>query len=97
MLQDKYVARSPEAAWRVIDGEALIITPRESVLHSLNPVGTSIWEHADGRLKVAEIVEAIVDEFDVDPARAQEDVDGFINELSGQGMIALTDEPNPID
>lgn len=97
MLLDKYVARSPEVAWRVIEGETLVITPRESALHSLNPMGTTIWELADGRLKVSEIVDAIVEEFDVDRARAEEDATAFINELLEQGLISLTDEPAPVE
>jgi len=96
-LMDKYVARSPEAAWRVIEGEALIITPRESTLHSLNPVGTSIWEHADGRTRVSEIVDAITEEFDVDRARAEEDVKEFLQQLLEQGIIKISDEPGPVE
>ena len=47
-MRECYVARNPHTAWRVYDGEAVILLTEDSTLNSLNVVGTLIWETADG-------------------------------------------------
>ena len=46
----QYLTRS-EAAFRVIDGEAIIVAARTSRMYALNPVGTVIWQQADGTMR----------------------------------------------
>ena len=41
-----YVAQNLDTPTRTIDGEALVITPHDSMLHSLNATATYVWEHA---------------------------------------------------
>jgi len=48
-VAERYVLQNPRVAWRVYEGEAVIISPDDSSLHSLNGMGTLIWESADGR------------------------------------------------
>ena len=51
-----YIARSREIAARVLDGEMMIMSSRDSTLFSLNEVGTMIWQAADGATSLEEIV-----------------------------------------
>lgn len=95
MLLDKYVSRSADAAWREIDGEAQVIVPRESELHSLNEVGTAIWKYADGSRKVSEIVNAIMDDFDVEKSVAEQDTLNFIQALVDMELAQVSDNPIP--
>ena len=63
-----YIARATEVAARSLDGEMMIMSARDSTLFTLNPVGTLIWQSADGNTPLAEIVERkICAEFAVDP------------------------------
>ena len=59
------LAKSPETAWRVIEGEAMILSLDNKVFRGLNSVGSRVWELIDGRRSVDEIVSQIVGEFDV--------------------------------
>jgi hypothetical protein len=86
---DRYITRDPDAAWRVFEDGAVIVTPQESVMHSLNPVGTRIWELADGTLTVNEILDVIVEEFEVDRESAEQDVLQFCRALADKGMLAI--------
>ena len=81
------LAKAPTTAWRVIEGEAVILSMDSKVLRGLNPVGSRIWELIDGRRSVEEIVGAIVKEFDVEPARAGEDVRSFVQEVLDKGLV----------
>ncbi len=86
---DRYITRDPDAAWRVFEDGAVIVSPTESVMHSLNPVGTRIWELADGTLTVSEILDTVLDEFDVTRDQAEKDIATFCQELSDKGMLTV--------
>ncbi|MBI3030215.1 MAG: PqqD family protein [Candidatus Rokubacteria bacterium] len=81
------VAKAPTTAWRIIEGEAVILSMETKVLRGLNPVGSRVWELIDGRRDVEEIIEEIVQEFDVAAAEAGRDVMGFIQELLDRGLV----------
>lgn len=86
---DRYITRNPDAAWRVFEDGAVIVSPTESVMHSLNPVGTRIWELADGTLNMNEILDTILEEFDVTREQAAADVSDFAEALSDKGMLTV--------
>lgn len=75
-------------ASRVIDGKAIVITIDSNQLHVLNDVGTRVWQLADGRTLEA-IVDAIVDEFDVDREQASLDVCRFAEQLLAIGAAQI--------
>jgi coenzyme PQQ synthesis protein D (PqqD) len=93
MPPDRYPAQNPRAAWRVYDGEAVIVSPEDSTLHTLNPVGTFIWEAADGRTPLDCIVGRVCEAFDVDRATAAEDTTTFVEQLSRRGLLTVLDAP----
>jgi hypothetical protein len=78
--------RSERIAARVVDGKALIVVLDERQLHTLNEVGTRVWELCDGR-SVGEIADAITAEFEVDRASALGDVLRFVTELQKLGAL----------
>ncbi|MDB5096007.1 MAG: hypothetical protein JWM80_428 [Cyanobacteria bacterium RYN_339] len=67
-------ARSPKVAARVINGEAMILTPHDSVLHTLNPVATRIWELLPTHPTLAAVVETLTSEYDAAPDEIERDV-----------------------
>jgi hypothetical protein len=93
-MPDHYPAQNPLAAWRVYEGEAVIVSPEDSMLHTLNAVGTFIWEAADGRTALEAIVDRVVDTFEVDHATATRDAAAFIDELTRKGLLTLLPAPS---
>jgi hypothetical protein len=81
------VAKNPKTAWRIIEGEAVILSLDTKVLRGLNPVGSRIWELIDGQRSLEEIVRLIVQEFDVTPEDAAQDVHAFTQELLDRGLV----------
>ena len=81
------LAKAPATAWRVIEGEAVILSLETKVLRGLNPVGSRVWELIDGQRSVEEIVGVIVEEFDVAPQEAARDVRGFVQEILDRGLV----------
>jgi Coenzyme PQQ synthesis protein D (PqqD) len=94
-VPDGYPAQNPRAAWRVYDGKAVIVSPEDSMLHTLNPVGTLIWEAADGCTTLQSIVGRVCDAFDVDRATAARDAAAFVEQLSRRGLLTVLEAPRP--
>ena len=81
--------RAPNVAWRVLDGKAVLVAPTSPLVHTLNPVGTFVWELADGR-PVASIVDALVNEFTVTRTQALADVELFVADLRKKNLLILS-------
>jgi hypothetical protein len=94
-MPDDYPAQNPRAAWRVYDGEAVIVSPEDSMLHTLNPVGTLIWEAADGRTTLDVIVGRVCDAFEVDRVTATRDAARFVEQLRARGLLTVRETPSP--
>ena len=74
-------------AWRVIDGQAVILSLEDKQIRGLNPVGTFIWELLDGKTSLDQIEQNVLEEFNVDLAEVREDIQEFIKSLMKNEMI----------
>lgn len=91
-----YIARSTALAARVLDGEMMIMSARDSKLFTLNPVGTAIWQAADGTTPLADIVrQKICVEFEIAPEQALKDAEEFVADLAGHGVLIVAENPIP--
>ena len=86
---EDYIVPDKRTASRIIEKEAVILTLQDSMLHTLNRVGTRVWELADGTRTIEEITTIISDEFEVDKATAQVDILELVAEFQSKGMITL--------
>lgn len=94
-MLDRYPVKRPEMAWRVYDGQAVILCPDDSTLNTLNVVGTLIWELADGQTPLSVIVGQICSEFDVEPAQAEKDAHAFVDNLCRRGLLTVSESAHP--
>ncbi len=74
-------------AWREIDGETVIISPGDSVMHELNDTGSFIWKYLDGKRSAAEIAALLRSEFNVALETAATDTEALLEELAGQHLV----------
>ena len=72
----------------------MIMSAVDSTFFTLNEVATVIWQAADGRTSLSDIVASrICPEFDVDPGQAGRDAEQFINDLSRHGILLVSERP----
>ena len=89
-----YVARSSAIAARALAGEMMVMNSADSTFFTLNEVATAIFQAADGRTPLRQIVrDKICGEFDVDPEQAQCDAEQFVAELSSHGILLVSEHP----
>jgi hypothetical protein len=78
----------------MIGGETMVMSALDSTFFTLNEVASTIWQAADGRTPLSEIVTGkVCQEFDVDRERAQRAADRFVEELSQHGILLVSDQP----
>jgi hypothetical protein len=93
-MSETYIARSPAIAARMLAGEMMVMNSADSTFFTLNEVATAIWQAADGRTPLSQIVrEQICEQFEIDPEQAQADAEHFVAELSGHGILLVSDTP----
>jgi len=87
-IEPRIPIHHPRTASRLFSGEAVIITPAENTVRMFNPVGSRIWELMDGQHSVGQIIAALIDEFDVEPERAQHTTLEFFAMLEEKELVA---------
>jgi hypothetical protein len=93
-MAEKYIMRSSAIAARMLGGEMMIMSVKDSTFFTLDPVATAIWQAADGQTTLSEIVaRKICVEFDVSAETAEPDAEHFVAELAGHGILLVSDEP----
>jgi hypothetical protein len=96
MSKKIYVARSPRIAARKLGEEMLIMSGQGSMLFTLNPTATILWQAADGATPLDEIVERrICSEFEVQPEEAIRDAGALAEDLAKHGILLLSEQPIP--
>lgn len=94
VIAEKYIARSSAIAARLIGGEMMIMSAVDSTFFTLNEVATLIWQSADGRTALSDIVTSkICPQFEVDPELAGRDAEQFVDELSQHGILIVSEQP----
>ena len=87
---DSRPKRSEDLVWRKIEGEIVILTEDGQMIHTLNNVGSAIWEMADGSKNIDEISQSICERFDVSLEQAQSDIIEFCADLSDKNILQMS-------
>jgi hypothetical protein len=91
-----YVSRSHAVAARELAGEMMIMSATDSTLFSLNETATLIWNAADGKTSLRDIVEnKICHEFEIDLETAYRDAESLVTNLASLGILQISSEPAP--
>jgi hypothetical protein len=83
--------RAQGIAWRIVEGEAILVNARKDEVIQLDPVGAFIWSRLNGQLSLEEVAHAVVEEFEVTQEKATEDILEFAGRLLEQGVVDFVD------
>ncbi|KPJ69446.1 hypothetical protein AMJ44_03755 [candidate division WOR-1 bacterium DG_54_3] len=83
---DKVHRKSDYVVSRRIADEFILVPIRQKVgdlgsIYTLNEVAARIWELIDGKIKVREIKDMMVEEFEVTPEEAEKDLREYLQQL----------------
>ena len=81
------LTRNPDAAYRIYDGQATVVLPGRSEINVLNEIGSLIWDRIDGERTVGQILQAVLDAYEIDSEQARSDMLDFLSSLQEHGMV----------
>jgi hypothetical protein len=83
----RWKLRDADLDWREVEGELVALDLRESRYLAVNRTGQVLWAAlAEGATR-DQLVERLIEDFDIDQARAAADVDAFTAELESRDLL----------
>ena len=79
--------RHPNAVFRIVEGQGVVVLPGVGEVQVLNAVGARIWELMDGTRSAAAIAGVVAQEFEVPETTATSDTLEFIETLRAKKML----------
>jgi len=73
---------------KIVD-ETVIVETRAKQLHALNDVASYIWQLLEKPHTVKDIINKIIEQYDIDTQSAEKDVLSFINQLKDRNLIKV--------
>lgn len=83
------VVRSKEIIASDIDGEVVMMSIEHGTYSGLDAIGSVIWDMLEISRRVSEICDDLMELYDVDRERCQEDVLAFLNDLASDETIKV--------
>ena len=80
--------RDSDVHWREIDGEIIALEASGSRYVAANGSGTLLWRALAAGTTRDELVDELVQAYEVDRTRAEADTDTFLAQLREQGLLA---------
>jgi len=78
----------PRLQVRVLDGEAVILNTETGAYFGANKVGTHIWELYAAGKSLSEVIEGVLERFQVEPDVAEKDVYAYTEQLVEAGLLS---------
>ena len=79
--------RTYDLEWRDIDSDIVILDGRDATYLTLNGSGALLWRRLVASATRDELVDALLETYEVDHPTAAADTDAFLAALSAQGLL----------
>jgi hypothetical protein len=83
------VVASSEQVSCPLGEESAILNLKNSVYYGLNEVGARVWNLVQQPRSIAEVRDAIADEYEVEPGRCEREIIDIVQKLKDEGLVEL--------
>ena len=83
--------RAADVRYRVVDGEAVVLSQNRGEVLGLNDVGARLLELCDGVRELGAVLDVLSAEFDVERERLEREAGALVEELVGIGVLVRAD------
>lgn len=90
---DTIVVASGEQVSCALGSESAILNLKNSVYYGMDPVGTCVWNWLQQPRSVKELRNKMLDEYDVDAQRCEQDLFILLEKMHGEGLIQISSKP----
>jgi PqqD family protein of HPr-rel-A system len=82
--------RAEELPFRALGKETVVVNTRSREVHVLNGTGAHIWNLLATPQSLAQLMEVLAGEFDLDPEAARGEVASFVADLVDKGLVTVS-------
>jgi hypothetical protein len=87
---DAAISFMPDVVFKDIRGEGVILNMSTGIYFGLDETSTRIWQLIAAHQSLRRVFEHMLEEFDVEPKRLEQDLLGFVGELINRGLAQTT-------
>jgi Coenzyme PQQ synthesis protein D (PqqD) len=78
---------APDVRFRLVGDEGVLLNLNTTLYLGLNPVGTRMWHALTSAGSIQAAYDALLEEYEVEPAELRADLEEFIQRLLGQKLV----------
>ena len=75
--------------FRVLEDEAVLLNLKTGTYFGLDPVGTRVWQLIVEHGALADVLEAMLREYEVDPGVVERDLLALVGRLCAKGLVEV--------
>jgi hypothetical protein len=72
-----------------LGGETAMLNMKDGVYYGLNPMGTIIWEFIQKPITIQEILDKILDQYEVDEETCYADLNELVDQMLENGLVEI--------
>jgi hypothetical protein len=91
---DDTITIGPDVVFKEVGGEGVILDLASGMYFGLDATATRLWTLLESGSSLRHAIDAMLDEFDVEPDRLERDLIDFVNELAGSGLATIISAPS---
>jgi len=85
--------KDERVAWRTLEKDCILLHLTSGIYYTLNDVGRFLWESFDGKQRLQDVYEDMLDQYEVDPEVARNDMLELIEDLIREGLVNHIEKP----
>ncbi|MGI6467583.1 MAG: PqqD family protein [Syntrophomonadaceae bacterium] len=78
----RVLIKNQDVIWREVDGETVLLNPVTGRYFGLNKVACSFWNKVDGKTTIDEIIDQMLEEYEVEREVLARDIEELVNTLT---------------
>ncbi len=84
------IRRNKNLLFNEIDGEVVMLSIENSEYYGMDKIGSRIWELIESPVSVNELIDKLLEEYDVTRDQCTHDTTGFLEQLAEKKLIYIT-------
>jgi hypothetical protein len=89
---NRVLVKNEDIVWRNLEGEAVLLNPHTGKYFGMNSVGCSFWEKVDGKNTLTEIINYLLEEYEVTRSVLEKDLTELIDAMLKNNIISIVNQ-----
>lgn len=90
VTRDSLVCQVEDIIASDIDGETVMMSVENGKYYGLDSIGSVVWKMVAEPVKVADLIDTLVEKYEVDRITCENDVLVFLNSLNDDGILQVS-------